>query len=509
MASASATVQILVALRDAVTGPLKAISRTFASVFSGLRGLATGALGAGFLVATKNIAQAQEAMLLMSRTTKSTVEEISQLKFALNSIGKADNLRELLNQLEGKRSDALRAPGQSRDSFARLGVSINELRKLGSVEILKQISEGYVSAGKSADAAANLQAIFGDQFRELLPLLGQGAEGFKKLAEQSDKFGATVSTEEALRAAEFEKNWRLAAQGAETAFRKLTQNALPAFIDGLKVINGLLSGGSLSTLFKQISMGSIPESDRLRNLLKIIEAGNDVVTGLSNFQRDQLSEFGITASKLDSGGDILLGDKKTAKDAINKRLADIAGVGGDPNEGTPIDEGFWKGLQEQIDLTAKSLDNMRDLGKQTALALQNAFSSNITSAIRAVRTGALSVKDALDSLLDGLIDDIAEFATSELVKRLISAGLSFLGGSTSSGEGDAAGKAGFVKANGGGGTGLLGGGLGGFKRLGGGGGTTINVYGAQTAEEQRATVSAIMRDQIGRNRQVRLDLRAV
>ena len=480
--AARATVEIVASLRDAVTGPLNGIRRAITATFSGVRGLAAGALGAGFLVAAKNVALARDEMGRFAETTGQSVEDVSRLKFALDSIGKGDNLKELFNQLAGKTGDAVRSPGQARSAFAALGVDLRELGNLGAVDILKQLADGYALAGNRAQAAANLQAIFGDQFRELLPLLSQGSRGLNELAKRSDELGATITAQDALNAKEFAKNWREFEALASGLFGDLVDFLLPEVNSALREIREYL----------RQSGQQITDRNKLNQLSPLSSpAEKDFIAGIADQirQAEKAATVVVQATRLPQGN------------------------GNTPN-GLP-DEGFWKGYQDQLKLVNDELSVMQTLGKQTALALNNAFSSNITSAIRAVRTGALSVKDALDSLLDGLIDDLAEFATSELVKRLVGAGLNFFfgaAGASGGGGGNTYGDIGTSpppSLNSAGGGGLLGGGLGGFKRLGGGGGTTINVYGSQTREEQTATVAAIMRDQIGRNRQVRLDLRAV
>lgn len=511
MAASRATVEILATLKDGVSAPLKGLRGALASVTTGIRGLVTAGLVVSFANAAKNVALADVQMVRFAESIGETVQEVSRLKFALDTIGKGDGLKELLNQLTGKVGDAVRAPGQTRSAFGQLGVDIQELRSLGAVEILKQLADGYKFAGDRAIAASNLQAIFGDQFREFLPLLSQGRTGLDELGRTADRLGATISAEDALNAKEFARNWAEFQALSSGLFRELANTLLPRVNSILREVFQLLRGSSPEQRRDEAAAIARRQQGE-RFIFDLSDEARETLKSfggiIEEFPRDfsQVSDPSLAPrrSQLVNPGEVLArinsereAEQKAARESFQKAQQDARSG-----------ESFFAGFRQEIASTNAELAKMNNLGAQTAKALQNAFSSNITAAIRAVRTGALSVKDALDSLLDGLLDDIAEFATQELVKRLISAGLSFIGaGASGGGSGTNPDIGPPTAASSGGGTGLLSFG-GGLKRL-GGGGTTINVFGAQTREEQIATTAAIVRDQIARNRQVRLDVRAV
>lgn len=499
-----------------MSAPLKGLRGALSTVTTGIRGLVTAGLVASFANAAKNVALADAQMVRFAESVGETVQDVSRLKFALDTIGKGDGLKELLNQLSGKVGDAVRAPGQARSAFGQLGVDIQELRSLGAVEILKQLADGYKFAGDRAIAASNLQAIFGDQFREFLPLLSQGRNGLDELGRAADRLGATISAEDALNAKEFARNWAEFQALTSSVFRELANTFLPRINATLQAIRDLLGERTPSQARAEASRLA---SQPLGATFDSSESNADVIAALKRFGAiienlgpdPRLTDVGIPASDR-----LTIANKSQVLEAIEREIKAEERLG-QVRENTAIaGDSFLEGFRQEIASTNAELAKMSNLGAQTAKSLQNAFSSNITGAIRAVRTGALSVKDALDSLLDGLLDDIAEFATQELVKRLISAGLSLLGGSfggggSGGGGGNTYGDIGTSppppSISGGGGSGLLNF-NGGFKRL-AGGGTTINVFGAQTRDEQIATTTAIVRDQVARNRQVRVQLRAL
>lgn len=506
MAVNRATIEIFARLRDGVSATAKGIKgtlldlgRTLAST-TVLRGFNNGLLGsagavAGIVALGKSAADSREKIRLMAQSVGESVEDLSRFKFALESIGKGDGLKEVLNQLAGQRGDATRGPGQVRTAFESLGVSLQKIRDGGGVEILTQLADAYAKAGDRAFAAAQLQAIFGDQYRELLPLFEQGAAGLKALADRSDALGATVSGSEAQRAQGFTRSWR----EFTTAVSGVVLDVGDIFGDFIDVILPEITGVI-------VSLRKLLEENReLAKIRDYADTIDKINPGMSPTDRDLIAGFALQLREQEEAF-----RKKPATEIPKVNITVTAS--GDTGAGEEIlDRGFFEGLRSEIELTQTALQNMELAGRQTASALQSVFSSNITGVIRAVRQGAIETRDALDSLLDGLIEDFAEFFTQQFVQRLVGSALNLFfgasggsGGNGRLGYGDIGTSPPPPSISG------LGGGnfFGGFKRL-YGGGSTINVYGAQTAEEQRATVSAILRDQIGRSRQVRVQLRGV
>lgn len=520
MAASRATVEIVATLRDSVTTPLKGIANGIRSVFSGIRGLVTGALVGAFAVGIKNVAQTQDAIGKMAKTVRDTTENVSALKFALDDLGiGSNNLKEILNQLEGKRSDALRGGGGVRSAFGRLGLDLEDLRKLGGVEILKRLGDAYNQAGRSAEAAAQLQRLFGDRFREFLPLLEQGSVGFEKIRARAEALGGVISQQDAIQSAEFAKQWLEFTTVATSLFRELANVVLPYITAAISEIKSLLKGvreffnptvaQELLRRFESLEAGSVPgfglADARFRDF--------------TESQRDALRQAQIVFEDLGKEGGIkILDDPRKAIEKLQKAIDDEAARGGtvkiavEPVVKVERPSEFLQGFRDQIAGVRQELEDMYRFGQQVAEQTAGALSDNINRVLDGIRQGTIRTKDALRSLIDGLIEDFTRLAQQELVRRLLASALSLIGGAASSG-GNANGGGGGTTADGGG-LGYNGGffstGGGGNKRFGGfgrGGGTTINLSSNSTQEEQRELVRAIMLHEQSRNRQVRVAFR--
>jgi hypothetical protein len=516
VAASRATVEIIAQLRDNVTGPLRGINQAMRTAFAGLRSIFGVGLGVGAFASIKSLAEADAAVLRLAKTSRSSVEDISALRFALDDLGIGSaQLKGLLDQIEGNRADAVRGRGQARTAFGQLGIDLADLERLGAVDLLKQIGDGYLVAGQSAEAAAQLQAIFGDRFRELLPLLGQGSQGFDTLRRRAEAFGAVLSKADAETATRFTRAYLEFTTVATSLFRELSNKLLPSLTATLNTFRRILFPDD------SVEGRVVSRLERMADLQSIIEAtGTGGFLGVAERQRFSAEE--IEAIKKAGGNFERFGDGTIQvfnRDEVLRSLR--SGLDTQKPikvvvEAVAEPQGFLDGFRDEIASTQEELSNMYRTGQQAAREFLDIGVSNITRALRELRQGAIELKDVFQSLLDGLIEDLAELATRELTRRFLTSALGLIGLGGGAGTGDGLNVPGIPDAINsqrvGAGRGLLGSGN---KRLAGlgfggtgpssaGGATTINLQSNATYEEQRMLVSKIMEHEASRNRQVRV-----
>ena len=220
MADEKRTLEINARLRDFASSSIKRLGSTFARVirFSmlaplrllgaairGIRGLFTGlatsAIAAFAVIkggqSIGEILNAADAMSKLARATSTSTEDLSALSVAFEFAGlDASRFTAIVTGLGRGISTALRTGrGPQMEAFDRLGISLEQLRSGNYPLILEQIADGIQGIGTEAEKAAVLQAIFPDNFQRLLPLLSAGGEEFRKLVEESRRFGGSLSTE--------------------------------------------------------------------------------------------------------------------------------------------------------------------------------------------------------------------------------------------------------------------------------------------------------------------------
>lgn len=78
-------------------------------------------------------------------------------------------------------------------AFTKLGISMADLRKGNDAERFNLVADAIAKIPDPAQRASAAQAIFGKGFREILPLLEQGARGFSAAAAEARKMGLVLS----------------------------------------------------------------------------------------------------------------------------------------------------------------------------------------------------------------------------------------------------------------------------------------------------------------------------
>lgn len=549
------TLSIRAEIQDKITSPLAQITgrlRTFGtrfratfnslgssilSVRTAFAGFAAVLVGNRIAQGIASLAEANDQVAKLAASTNSTAEAVSQLGFAFESagVGGASELQSILTALEAQRLTAIRSGGGQRDAFARLGISLEELRTLGATDLLAELSSGIENYGDKTEAVAQLQVIFTENFRRLIPLLGDGREAYDQLVERASQFG-TVTAGQARAAEEFQ-DALLDLRGAFATVRnqilEVAGPQLTAFIRTLAkliVDNAEAIGrtiGSLVDFIQNLIIGLVELTRRIGSLFdsqflldtEAIGATNAALRSAQQSLQGLLSTFrefaGVSYDEVISEGSVELTKRQAdaieeygsqiiaARQEVARLEADQARLLQGPARSLadefrrnrqefeqrvaaarsqqidlPTEDaqassgGFFAGLQDQLASLTNDLNDLYRVGAQTATEIAGSLTNNLGNAINNIVTGASSAKQAFRDLTASILADLARIASRLLAQRILTSIFGAIGGSAGGSVSPAPGTAAGLPSGLGNGFTALGAGLGGSS------GATLGLAGA-------------------------------
>jgi hypothetical protein len=127
-----------------------------------------------------------------------------ELRWAMTrATGSAEGLEGALRILARTTQDALDGGEASAKAFARLGISVDELRGKSPDEVLSLVADGMKQIGTPTERAALAMDVLGRSGASLVPLLVEGADGIEAMRQRARDLGVTVSEDAAQAAGEF------------------------------------------------------------------------------------------------------------------------------------------------------------------------------------------------------------------------------------------------------------------------------------------------------------------
>lgn len=197
-------------------------------------GVALTAVATGVAVAVKHSINSMDEMNKLSQKIGIPVEKLSELKLAAEL---SDVSIETLARSMSKLSTAMVAAaaggaGPAASAFQALGISLNTLKSNDPSAVMEVVAKRFAEMQDGATKTALANAIFGQRMgRELIPLLNQGAEGFRKATEEARAFGLVVSTQTARQAEEFNDNLKRLGSIPQGIANEIAAKVLPALVE--------------------------------------------------------------------------------------------------------------------------------------------------------------------------------------------------------------------------------------------------------------------------------------
>ena len=208
--------EIILAGKDQTAAMFASASRSFDSLKRQAASLQTGIAAVGptlagvfALVGAKGALDMLDTLDDLQEKTGISVEKLSELRFAGESVGTPlEALATGVQRLSKLMSSAAGGNKEAASTFKTLGVEVKSadgaLRN--SEDVLGDLADRFSSYEDGAAKAALAQGIFGKSGAEMIPLLNQGREGIAKLRTEAEQLGAIYGGDLAKQAADFNDN---------------------------------------------------------------------------------------------------------------------------------------------------------------------------------------------------------------------------------------------------------------------------------------------------------------
>jgi outer membrane murein-binding lipoprotein Lpp len=206
----SSELNLTIKARDEASQTLRTVSRNVSdsgkvaddtSKHFKIAGAAIAAVGVGLTAYAKNATDATVEYVAgvnrVSRVTGEGVEQASRLQYAFQRMGvDATASSQIFGLFSRKIAEAGDASKASTSKLTELNVKVKDSAGFARSfsEILLDVADRFAAMPNGADKSAAALELFGRQGLSLLPILNKGSEGIKKLQEDADRLGLTLST---------------------------------------------------------------------------------------------------------------------------------------------------------------------------------------------------------------------------------------------------------------------------------------------------------------------------
>jgi hypothetical protein len=222
----------------AAMAKLKSFAASVKSVGLKLMGLGA-ALKAPLAAAEGVFASVGAELAHMSKRTGVSVEALSQLSYAAEQSGvDMDELGNGIRKMQNKLGEAEQGNMEAAMSFAKLRISIAQLKGLSPEKQFELIADRMSQLRDPAQRAAMAIELFGKSGTELLPLLEQGGDGIRAMMKAADDLGLTMSADDAEAALSFTNSLKT----LKDVVKVLAFNVGAALAPALQEIVGKVTG---------------------------------------------------------------------------------------------------------------------------------------------------------------------------------------------------------------------------------------------------------------------------
>lgn len=430
---------------DSATKKLNKFHTDTTSALSGIADAFAGFLSVDLLLDfAKSTIEASANLADFSKSAGITTESLSALQFAAKSGGVGvEALNTSLKKLNVSTSEAAGdSTSKSALAFQLLGVSVKDAS--GNIKsadtIFAEVADKF---SKTADGANKVQlavALFGKAGEALIPVLDEGSEGLKKLADDASAAGAIISGETAAAAKEFtDKMLLLKTTLVDGVGAQVEKQLLPVlnslaseFLDSAK------SGEELARVSDEIAAG-----------FKILISGGLIVKEIFSQIGDAIGGAvaaigAVLSGEFKRAGQILDDQSQHAKDSASKTATQLV------DTWTSQAPKFNKAVDDTVDKTKKSLGSLSGAeAAQAALKQLEAFATQLQGEVAKLDQGtvaatkyklahgelakALTLTGAAgQKLADQAIAAATQLETSQITKQLksLQAELKSLSGDT-------------------------------------------------------------------------------
>ncbi|MDO9438559.1 hypothetical protein [Hydrogenophaga sp.] len=305
----SAAVKTVQGSLGALSGSLTRVQALSASALN-LSGLGGAASIAGLIAIAKSTADIADEMGKLAQRTGVGVEALSQLVYAADLSGAS--VEDLSAGLRRLGDDA----GDGGKNLKAAGIALLDAggKAKTTEQLFGEVADLFASLPDGIQKTNLAVTLFGKNIgAQLTPLLNLGSKGLKELADESDRFGKTITASQAAAAEEFNDNLTRLQALAQGAARELGASLIPAMNDlALAFLQAIQDDRQIGT-----GDGLRSWADNAARAIAFVVDGFD---GVSRVVEITGKAIGAYAAAL---GAVVRGDLTLAKAIINELGKDI------------------------------------------------------------------------------------------------------------------------------------------------------------------------------------------
>jgi hypothetical protein len=182
----------------------------------------------------------------LSQTTGLSVEKLGAMKLvAETSNSSLEAFANGISQFNRHIDDATKGTGASADAFARLGISLkdNQGNLKSTDQLFGEFADKMSSFADGSGKTAIAMELLGRAGKDLVPLLNEGSEGFRKLEEEARKAGIVMSAETAKAAQELNQNMAVLKAYGEGFWREIASPIVAGLAEITRYMRDLRNEG--------------------------------------------------------------------------------------------------------------------------------------------------------------------------------------------------------------------------------------------------------------------------
>lgn len=398
-------------------------------------GLETIAEGIGRVIgafprAIKSAIDHADALSKSAQKAGITTEALSRLAYAADfSDVSMESLTGGLQKLSKAMADAATNKTSSAAlAFKALGVSVTDAsgRLRGSDAVFSDLSDRFARMEDGATKTALAMQIFGKSGADMIPLLNGGSAELKRMADEADRLGITLSTKAGKDAERFNDTLTLIGKILQGVVNKVMTAALPA----LQSLANLLASPAFANAAAGFGVAAIEQLSKIIEWIGRAQGKWEAFVDFMNRSGRQ-KVFPLQSTNIEDRTDPDWLKKRRAAGAVVSGSFDALG-GSTTFDSTadlwrsmtpfaPIITGADNAKKSMIDLTenvGKFTDSSREMAAAVGDGLGNAF-ARLADAV-------MSGNDALSATVDILMDlgkQLVSSAITGFFGKLLTGGL--------------------------------------------------------------------------------------
>ena len=258
-----------------------------------------GTVSAAVTNGAKQVAEYGDEIDKMSQKVGLSAESYQKWDYVMQISGtEMANMTTGLKTLTNKLDDAKNGSASAQETFARLGLSMDDLATMSREEVFAATITAFQGMEESAERAALANDLFGRSGQELAPLFNTTAEETAALMQEVQDLGGVMSGDSVKAAAAYKD----ALTGLQTAIGGLSRGFISELLPSLtKVVDGLSNLFSGNGGMDQIREGISEFAAKLsEELPKFAQFGGEILIALANAIIENLPTL------LDAGADLIV-----------------------------------------------------------------------------------------------------------------------------------------------------------------------------------------------------------